>query len=294
MQNFNMKRFGRLLRADFSLRRKTHLGVFLTAFGLAIGASLWVYLKPGMAGMPYSGEVSPEVLEEAYENFSEVLAGRIAASFMTILVIFSAYNLSTAFAALRSRQERVAWLMLPASGLEKYLVRLLVHTVVFALYVLAAICLADCTRYVLFPLLGHSYSSALPAFFSHLRFWPEVGVGTALRSADDWLLFISGSVFLLSVYFSYFFGSALLRRRAFAFVTLAGIALLLLFSWGFVHVLSLFREVGDMSHDEIFRIMALVIIVLGSIYLVAGFVWSYRHMRSLPVISRRLRFPFLK
>lgn len=294
MQNFNMQRFGRLLRADFSLRRKTHLGVFLTALGLAIGASLWVYLKPSMAGLPYPEEVSPEMLSEAYENFSEVLAGRVSASFMTILVIFSAYNLSTAFAALRSRQERVAWLMFPASGLEKYLVRLLVHTVVFALYVLAAICLADCTRYIVFPLLGHSYSSALPAFFSHLGFWPEHVSGSSLQSADDWLTLVSGCVFLLSVYFSYFFGSALLRRRAFAFVTLGGIVLLMLFSWGFVNAFSFFCGVGGMDHDEIFRIMAVVITVLGSIYLVAGFVWSYRHMRSLPVISRRLRLPFRK
>lgn len=289
MSNFNMTRFGHVLKADFATRRRLHLGVFLTSLVGGLGIGIFNYIKPSFMGpniyMPGTG----------YETLRQLTGERLAEStanaFMVAFMLSFGYLLSLTFAGLRTRRERIAFAMLPASGAEKCLVRLLMHMLLFPLYVLAGLCLADLVRTALFPLFGHSYGSALPVFFHKITTSFHLGFNAVFTNStgfDDFIGYAGIILFLLAYHFSYLFGSVLFRRRAFLFVMLIQVAALLIVGLSAANLAEYLLDNDVMKSHTLFRIYFVTGDVVLLAYLVGGFVWSYRHMTRLPVVSRRL------
>lgn len=289
MSSFNMTRFGHVLKADFATRRRLHLGVLLASLVGGLGICIFNYIKPSFMGpniyMPGTG----------YETLRQLTAERLADStsnaFMAVFMLSLGYLLSLTFAGLRTRRERIAFAMLPASGAEKCLVRLLMHMLLFPLYVLAGLCLADLVRTALFPLFGHSYCSALPVFFHKIAASFHLGfneVFTDSTGFDDFIGYAGIILFLLSGYFSYLFGSALFRRRAFLFVMLIQVAVLLIVGLSVGNLTEYLMRNDVISSLTLYRVLFVTGDVVFLAYLVGGFAWSYRHVTRLPVVSRRL------
>ena len=121
---------------------------------------------------------------ENFSEFSDVIAG----IFLCVLVIGSTFVASQIMEPMDSQQNRISYLMLPATSLEKFVVRSLLVTVGFIFMTTIALLLAEVTRFFFLPLfdLPETFQqSTLPYVFNALNFladpsyvtvsntWPE-------------------------------------------------------------------------------------------------------------------------
>ncbi|GAY30458.1 hypothetical protein, partial [Prevotella sp. MGM2] len=123
MNKFNIHRFGHLLRADIITNRKQHISAFLSVFSLSLLLLFFSYYKPSLYGW--------EIVAPSRELAADILSSRANRFFMMMFPLFMTYNLSMTFSHLLTKQQRISYIMLPASPLEKFLSRLLQHTVLF-------------------------------------------------------------------------------------------------------------------------------------------------------------------
>ena len=286
MNKFNIHRFGHLLRADIITNRKQHISAFLSVFSLSLLLLFFSYYKPSLYGW--------EIVAPSRELAADILSSRANRFFMMMFPLFMTYNLSMTFSHLLTKQQRISYILLLASPLEKFLSRLLQHTVLFTLYILAGICLADLIRMAVFPLFGHAFPSALPQFFrslseffvhpfvhmngpSHTEFWGTV------------LLFLLA----LSSYLIYLVGSAFFRRRAFGYTLLAQMGLFFILAFTFFGRGHLLFSLGLFDVQTMFDLLPLFCL-LALLFCAGCLWWSYRHIATLPVISRRGLFKIRK
>lgn len=128
-QFFNLRRFGMLCRMEWIGAWKMHLRRFVACYaGLA-----FVLVGYGL------GDSNPSL--PAYEHNLRFLvhAG---------LFVMGAFFASCFMECMKTKEGRIAYLMLPASAFEKYLSRWLLFTVGFVLMYILAFELADWTRVV--------------------------------------------------------------------------------------------------------------------------------------------------
>lgn len=143
MQNntFNLKRFLRTLRLDLLSNKRTMLRY--TA-GMTFGFSmfylifLWVMRKQ----LIFLSAAGPDVTYR-FEPY-DMLGGITSFIAMFIMVVAPAYM----FMQMKTRQQRAAFLMLPASNLEKWLVRFVTVTVGTACMICVSVLAADLIRFV--------------------------------------------------------------------------------------------------------------------------------------------------
>lgn len=111
-----------------------------------------------------------------------------------------------AFQHMMSNQERVAYLMLPASNMEKFLVRVVFRTfIMFGLIIAAVVCAT-----YLFGLLVWIRSGEFVQVVSLATFFHSV-LGTDSPSVSTWLCMAMGVMLIWSFFV---LGSAYFRRRA--------------------------------------------------------------------------------
>lgn len=221
-----------------------------------------------------------------YAYFYENLAG----SQWVCFFIVSYALVSITFSFLKTKQSRIAYLMLPATNAEKFVAHTL-FTVIFILVGFAvAYVVGDLLRILLFAIMGGDTTSAVPYF---LRSVAKTRCNfTRFDGTVQWdiLLFVVG--FFLWAYSCYLLGSVVFRRRAFLKTILVQMAILYLFGLSVTttkHETSIYIDVTD--HQEFIKW-----VFISGIYLFTVLhVWvAYRLHNRLVVIPRRLSLQLFK
>jgi hypothetical protein len=144
MIDFNIKRFGKLLVWDLLSNKKRYtryvvgIGIILaTMFCVQLYTGLWEekdYVSVGCVVW------EPPTIHDLYEG--------IAASVFSLSLFWMAIGAVLIFEHTKTKQQRIAYLMLPASNLEKYLSRWLIYSVGFFLFLFLGLVIADIAQYL--------------------------------------------------------------------------------------------------------------------------------------------------
>ena len=129
METFNIKRFGNVCTRLVMLRKKEYFNIFLAI-------TLFVALICIFACNPFSGEAK-EPLEYAYSFF------QVVGSIYAFAVVFIIVNGANIIRDLKTKQQRIDELVLPATNLEKFTARVLASTVLVLILVAAGIVVGD-------------------------------------------------------------------------------------------------------------------------------------------------------
>lgn len=116
MKQFDIHRFGWVLRTDLIQNRKFYLSMLLGGLIAMVCGQLgpvYVLIKMGHA--------------ESIDI--ERHASDLLFTFLVVYFIFTTYSVANTFRCLSTKEERINYFMLPASNLEKYLSRILIHVV---------------------------------------------------------------------------------------------------------------------------------------------------------------------
>lgn len=278
MKDFEFKRFGRVLRRDILENRTKTLRAFASLYlaNLAvIGFNLYGPSRDGLNGfMPGS-------------DFAEkMLLSKVAAFVLMLFAFVFYFSVSQTFSNLRTKQMRIASLMLPATNLEKYLSRLLQSTLGYAVAFFAAFVLADLTRMLLFPLLGHSFGSLVP-YLTESLFNGFPWTVSQLNETDygivGWWWLALGVSYVLWLLSYYLLGSAVFRRRAFLYSLLVLIGAFIAFGLGvdFIHHTMNLR-IRFTAHAVPYVACVLTALACFNVWL------SYRLFKRIQVIPRKL------
>lgn len=276
MKNFDIKRFGQLLRYDAVTYNRSYLkygiGIFLCHL---IMQMLVTY---GMTNSIHFMTPDTEVT---------VYATDLGVAF-AFTIIMLAIAMSLAFANLSTKPGRISYLMLPVSNLEKFLSRVLIFSIGFVIANTVAFVLADLLRMLLlFYMDGHVglVMSYIP------RFCQDVMDGTTkiytfFSNSDDgvWPLIFKTAYGILAPTFiclMFLLGGICFKKAA--FVKTSVIMLLLSFLLGLVRV-----NLGSQpirTEPSTFR---LAISAFISLIFVAGAVWlCYHAFKKVTVVSRK-------
>ena len=139
METFNIQRFGNVCTRLVMLRKREYFNIFLAI-------TLFVALMCIFACNPFSGEAK-ETLEYAYSFFQVV--GSIYV-FAVVLIIVNGANI---IRDLKTKQQRIDELVLPATNLEKFTARVLASTVLVLILAAAGIVAGDILQMLINMLL---------------------------------------------------------------------------------------------------------------------------------------------
>ena len=139
METFNIQRFGNVCTRLVMLRKREYFNIFLAI-------TLFVALSCIFACNPFSGEAK-ETLEYAYSFFQ--IVGSIYV-FAVVLIIVNGANI---IRDLKTKQQRIDELVLPATNLEKFTARVLASTVLVLILAAAGIVAGDILQMLINMLL---------------------------------------------------------------------------------------------------------------------------------------------
>lgn len=139
METFNIQRFGNVCTRLVMLKKREYFNIFLAI-------TLFVALSCIFACNPFSGEAK-ETLEYAYSFFQVV--GSIYV-FAVVLIIVNGANI---IRDLKTKQQRIDELVLPATNLEKFTARVLASTVLVFILAAAGIVAGDILQMLINMLL---------------------------------------------------------------------------------------------------------------------------------------------
>ena len=243
MKSFDMKRFARTFRWTF----QTELtGILSGTCGITFGflvcviAQQWPVLKSG-------GDIT--IVEKSGVISSCYIA------YLVYLVIGGTYIMGS----MKTSKSLLAFKMLPATDAEKFIVRFIFATAVWAVMGLVALCVGDVLRMLMCVLAGvGNAGSFIPDVLSSLFRSDGRPFGAILAYGEvNWsstLLFYS---LLVWAHSAYMLGRILLRRHPFVLIS----CVMLLYAWGFwVH--SLYILGGAFFRRHQFVLTSLVHLVL--------------------------------
>lgn len=213
MKNFDHNRFALLLKHDVIQHSRTYLRFALGSFvAFFIINFLLTY---------NSALLQPKADIAAAANWDLNNVSDFSTFIMVLLIIVS---VSSIFGNMNTKQERIRFLMLPATNLEKYLCRWLQFSFLSVILIVATYCLADVACWLLRTMMGQGLGLSMPRFFS--------GTTRALLFHADWTEAAGttyefnpvGLITLIAFLSTYHLGGAFFRRVPFIFTTLAIIA----------------------------------------------------------------------
>ncbi len=274
MKDFSIQRFGALLRYDFVQNMRAYISMMLGLFLAHFFAQLSVYyfsLNGWTMLLPAKEE---GVLSDAYACFWMV----------TLVAMF--IGLSYTFANLKTKPKRIAYLMLPASNLEKFLSRVLIFTVGVGVVNVLTFLVADAARMVALLAMpahmGMSFGEIVKMLFEDA----SVLFSTPNRNPEGvWVVLFSLASFI-NTYLVFLLGSALFRKFAFfktASIMVGGGILLsmVLVSWA-MHISFTGRDV------ELTGISAPLWTCFHVSCCVAWIVLSYWLFKKITVVRRKI------
>jgi len=256
------------------LRKKEYFNIFLAI-------TLFVALMCIFACNPFSGEAK-ETLEYAYSFF------QVMDSIYAFAVVFITVNGANIIRDLKTKQQRIDELVLPATNLEKFTARVLASTVLILIIIVAGIMVADVLQMLINMLLhkGTFASFCLSSFNV-----ASTELQTSIIAIENvvhkpvrlmfLLTLISGNAF-------YLLGGMLFRKTAWLKTTLAVIILsIALFSMfvGYAYVVYGYTNyvvyIPEWMQDSWFNITLLIVQTCACYY------FAYRIYCRLQAINTR-------
>ena len=156
MKQFDMTRFGRVLKLDFFEGRKAMMWGALCMVLLYL-FFFWFAWNIGMHS--YN-----EIVDFYVQHICEAVAGFS----MMAMYIYFLITASTLYRGEQKKQQRIAWLMLPATNLEKFLSRWIYMLVFMLVGGVLTIFLADCIHMIWLQIAGHPVHSMAKALVQNL------------------------------------------------------------------------------------------------------------------------------
>lgn len=271
MKNFDMNRFGRTLRWSALMTKKEALtNLASMTFAFAVLAVVQVMS---------SRNVPDIVAEHNFQSFTSFA--------LFVFLIICSIGGCWIFSNMKTKEQRITFKMLPATDLEKFVVRALYATVVWWLMAFVAFCLADLFRMLVSLVAGVSIKgSAVPLFFSMISANTDVNINS-LNSGDVAFaaaIYTMANAWAFWAHSLYILGGTLFRRRQFVLTTLAHSIIGLVFTPMLIHFVD--------SSDSLALRDSLVAIVwtAAAVFAVWGLLdwWlSYRIFRRMQVINNK-------
>lgn len=274
METFNIQRFGNVCTRLVMLRKKEYFNIFLAI-------TLFVALMCIFACNPFSGEAK-ETLEYAYSFF------QVMDSIYVLAVVFITVNGANIIRDLKTKQQRIDELVLPATSLEKFTARVLASTVLILIIIVAGIMVADVLQMLINMLLhkGTFASFCLSSFNV-----ASTELQTSILAIENVLHKPIRFMFLLTLISGnafYLLGGMLFRKTAWLKTTLAVIVIsIALFSMfvGYAYVVYGYTNyvvyMPEWMQDSWFNITLLIVQTCACYY------FAYRIYCRLQAINTR-------
>ena len=270
MSNFDIKRFAKTARWQCGMSMKSVLSF---AAGLSFG-----YLFP-MFGWLYPCLKGAETLDEGRLMHSVELCTVV---YLVVLIIAGTWI----FADMNTKAQRIKVRMLPATDLEKYLVRWLGVTLGTMIVGMVSYCVADTLRILTCLVAGVDYMGCTIPDFLRLLF---TDTSTGLMLAGSTPAYTPGVTFtaigwVIWAQSLYILGGTLLRRYQFVITSAVHIvlfiALAVVVSGARVDV---DRAVMDSSNNAAFYAVGTLLMAVA----VANWCLSYRVFRRMQVVNNK-------
>ena len=274
METFNIQRFGNVCTRLVMLRKREYFNIFLAI-------TLFVALSCIFACNPFSGEAK-ETLEYAYSFFQVV--GSIYV-FAVVLIIVNGANI---IRDLKTKQQRIDELVLPATNLEKFTARVLASTVLVLILAAAGIVAGDILQMLINMLLHKGTFGSISLYATKQMYSMMETNILAIENVVHkpvrfmfLLTLISGNAF-------YLLGGMLFRKTAWLKTTLAVIVIsIALFSMfvGYAYVVYGYTNyvvyIPEWMQDSWFNITLLIVQTCACYY------FAYRIYCRLQAINTR-------
>lgn len=211
MSNFNTKRFIQTLKWSAMATKKE--------IATIAGCMFFLYMVPFIMSV-ISTQGEPDIVADAsIEN-----ATLVCTFFFGVYTMISGCWIMN---NMKTKEQRITFKMLPASDLEKFIVRVLYITVVWMLIGVAAFCLADLCHILICLISGtHGAYSTIPDV---LNMWFGPADTHSMRMTAWGLNFIAGvlavNAWVFWAHSFYVLGGAFFRRRQFILTSCAHFAL---------------------------------------------------------------------
>ena len=206
MKQFDMTRFGRVLKLDFVEGRKAMMWCALCMLLLYL-FFFWFAHNIGIHSSSFYYEQDPEKRMIMHISAICEAVGAFSAIAMFIFFLISA---STLYRGEQKKQQRIAWLMLPASNLEKFLSRW-IYLLVFSLVGgLLPFFVADLIHMAYLTMTDYPVQSAADDFFKifpHTRTFPS-----GEYTGDSPLRVTSEYTFLIAIHAFFLLGGVFFRK----------------------------------------------------------------------------------
>ena len=274
METFNIQRFGNVCTRLVMLRKREYFNIFLAVV-------LFVGLFCVFTCNPFSGDA----IEPLQYKYLFLQLGITIYSFSLILITLYGANI---IRDLKTKQQRIDELVLPATNLEKFTARVLASTVLILIIIVAGIMVADVLQMLINMLLhkGTFASFCLSSFnvaFTELQ-TSILAIENVLHKPIRFmflLTLISGNAF-------YLLGGMLFRKTAWLKTTLAVIVIsIALFSMfvGYAYVVYGYTNyvvyTPEWMQDSWFNITLLIVQTCACYY------FAYRIYCRLQAINTR-------
>lgn len=274
METFNIKRFGNVCTRLVMLRKREYFNIFLAI-------TLFVALSCIFACNPFSGEAK-ETLEYAYSFFQVV--GSIYV-FAVVLIIVNGANI---IRDLKTKQQRIDELVLPATNLEKFTARVLASTVLVLILAAAGIVAGDILQMLINMLLHKGTFGSISLYATKQMYsMMETNILAIENVAHKPIRFMFVLTLISSNAF-YLLGGMLFRKTAWLKTTLAVIVIsIALFSMfvGYAYVVYGYTNyvvyMPEWMQDSWFNITLLIVQTCACYY------FAYRIYCRLQAINTR-------
>lgn len=274
METFNIQRFGNVCTRLVMLRKREYFNIFLAI-------TLFVALSCIFACNPFSGEAK-ETLEYAYSFFQVV--GSIYV-FAVVLIIVNGANI---IRDLKTKQQRIDELVLPATNLEKFTARVLASTVFVLILVAAGIVAGDILQMLINMLLHKGTFGSISLYATKQMYsMMETNILAIENVAHKPIRFMFVLTLISSNAF-YLLGGMLFRKTAWLKTTLAVIVIsIALFSMfvGYAYVVYGYTNyvvyMPEWMQDSWFNITMLIVQTCACYY------FAYRIYCRLQAINTR-------
>lgn len=250
MENFNINRFWRTL-CWYVLENKNSLFKWFVSFSLAfmaIGVLCMYALRhhlddPGMV---------------------KVGMGQLVAFSSTIMFFSIILGISLVFSCITKKQRRTAFLMLPATNMEKYVSACIYAAVLVPLCIILAFIVGDTLRTLIYAAIGHGWHSGVK------EMWEMQGSSIKNFGKPFVIILWLGSTYIL--------GATLLRKAPFPIVS--AVLLILLFSFPIIMV-KYIQHVGPVSIPDYVKIVGALLLT------VINYCVGYRLFKRFQLITSK-------
>ena len=274
METFNIQRFGNVCTLLVMLKKREYFNIFLAI-------TLFVALSCIFACNPFSGEAK-ETLEYAYSFFQVV--GSIYV-FAVVLIIVNGANI---IRDLKTKQQRIDELVLPATNLEKFTARVLASTVLVLILAAAGIVAGDILQMLINMLLHKGTFGSISLYATKQMYsMMETNILAIENVAHKPIRFMFVLTLISSNAF-YLLGGMLFRKTAWLKTTLAVIVIsIALFSMfvGYAYVVYGYTNyvvyMPEWMQDSWFNITLLIVQTCACYY------FAYRIYCRLQAINTR-------